>query len=93
MTLSATSTIGEPIGRSATMTVHDAVPPRISGPYDGIHDTVAALDDRRLGEDLAGEQEALAAEPAEDRGVLHGSGLRRRHGLRSSSRSTSTPSG
>ena len=38
-TLSALSTIGEPIGRSATMTVHDAVPPRISGPYDGIHDT------------------------------------------------------
>ena len=31
-TLSALSTIGEPIGWSATMTVHDAVPPRISGP-------------------------------------------------------------
>ena len=39
-TLSAESTIGEPIGRSATMTVHEAVPPRISGPYDGIHETV-----------------------------------------------------
>ena len=32
MTLSALSTIGEPIGWSAMMTVHDAVPPRISGP-------------------------------------------------------------
>ena len=31
-TLSAASTIGEPIGRSAMMTVQDAVPPRISGP-------------------------------------------------------------
>ena len=29
---SARSTTGEPIGRSATMTVHEAVPPRISGP-------------------------------------------------------------
>ena len=38
-TLSATSTIGEPIGWSAMTTVHDAVPPRISGPYDGIHET------------------------------------------------------
>ena len=36
---SARSTIGEPIGRSATMTVHDAVPPRISGPYEGIQRT------------------------------------------------------
>jgi hypothetical protein len=29
---SALSTIGEPIGWSAIMTVHDAVQPRISGP-------------------------------------------------------------
>jgi hypothetical protein len=29
---SARSTIGDPIRRSATMTVHEAVPPRISGP-------------------------------------------------------------
>ena len=32
MTLSAMSTIGEPIGWSLMTTVHDAVPPRISGP-------------------------------------------------------------
>ena len=32
MTLSATSTMGEPMGPSATMTVQFAVPPRISGP-------------------------------------------------------------
>jgi hypothetical protein len=29
---SAASTMGEPMGRSATMTVQYAVPPRISGP-------------------------------------------------------------
>ena len=29
---SASSTIGEPIGSSPTMTVQEAVPPRISGP-------------------------------------------------------------
>src|SRR3972149_2596786 len=30
------STTGEPISSSATITVQDAVPPRISGPYEGI---------------------------------------------------------
>ena len=36
---STRSTTGDPIGRSATMTVQAAAPPRISGPYDGIHST------------------------------------------------------
>ena len=39
ITLFATSTMGEPIAVSDTMTVQYAVPPRISGPYDGIQDT------------------------------------------------------
>ena len=29
---SAASTMGEPMGRSEMITVHEAVPPRISGP-------------------------------------------------------------
>ena len=33
------STTGEPIGASSMMTVQDAVPPRISGPYEGIQKT------------------------------------------------------
>ena len=36
---SARSTTGEPIGSSPMITVQDAVPPRISGPYEGIQRT------------------------------------------------------
>ena len=91
-TLSAASTIGEPMGRSATMTVHEAVPPRISGPYEGIHDTSRPSMTAASREDLPGEQQPLAAEPAEDRRVLHRqtSGAAVAGALR---RSTITPSG
>ena len=53
---------GEPIGFSDTQTVTFAVPPRISGPYDGSQLTCEAARHRGVGEDLAGQQHALAAE-------------------------------
>src|SRR3972149_2372679 len=34
---SGSATTGEPMGSSEMTTVHVAVPPRCSGPYDGIH--------------------------------------------------------
>ncbi len=39
ITASASVTTGEPTGSLDTMTLQFAVPPRISGPYDGIHET------------------------------------------------------
>ena len=91
------STTGEPMGPSPTITVQDAVPPRISGPYEGIQKTSSPSLMPARASTCPGEEKALATEPGKDNGTFHVSPPSPSGGCDSRTtpraRSTMTPSG